>query len=85
MNDKQLTCMHKAGHIAGVSFPISGRVNVLPDYKKNRPSNNLKLRHRLSYHLIDMLIKFSQNYTFPALLILSQMCFPSKLEVFAKY
>ena len=51
-----------------VTFPIGDHVNVLHDYKKMRPSKILKLLTCRCHHLIDMLIKCSQNLVFLILL-----------------
>ena len=44
-----------------VTFPIGDHVNVLHDYKKTGPSKIMKLLTCCCYHLIDMLIEFSQS------------------------
>ena len=51
-----------------VTFPIGDHVNILHDYKKMRPSKILKLLTCCCHHLIDMLVKFSQNLIFLTLL-----------------
>ena len=44
-----------------VTIPIGDHVNILQDYKKTGPSKLLKLLTCRCYHLINMLIEFSQS------------------------
>ena len=69
-----------------VDFFSGGHFNVLHDcnYKKIWPLKILKLYDRQCHYVINVLNKFCQNYLPPALLIMLQMCLPSKLAVFAK-